>query len=202
MRVLSVQVGRPRSVTHRGRSVRTAIYKEPLLLPVRVRRLGLEGDAQADLRVHGGPDKAVYAYDAAGYAHFREALAREIPHGRFGENLTVEGMPETEVRVGDVYRVMPARRVAESAVRAHPPGTGSGPAGALLQVTAPRSPCYKLAMRMEMPAFPRLFLESGRTGFYLRVLEEGELAAGDAIELVSRDPSAPTVLEVARRWGG
>jgi MOSC domain-containing protein YiiM len=179
MRILSVQAGRPRSVAHRGREVRTAIFKEPVLLPVRARRLGLDGDAQADLRVHGGPDKAVYAYDAAGYAHFREALARDLPHGRFGENLTVEGMPEGGVRIGDVYRF----------------------GGALLQVTSPRSPCYKLAMRMEMPRFPRLFLESGRTGFYLRVLEEDELAAGDAIELVSSDPSAPTVLEVARGWG-
>ena len=178
MKLLSVQVGRPRTVSHRARDVRTAIFKSPVLLPVRARRLGLEGDAQADLRVHGGPDKAVYAYDAAGYEHFRERLGRELTWGEFGENLTVEGMSEADVRAGDVYRIR----------------------GAVLQVTTPRSPCYKLAMRMEMPRFPKLFLESGRTGFYLRVLEEGELGAGDAIELVSRDPAAPTVLETVRGW--
>lgn len=179
MKILSVQVGRPRAVSHRGREVRTAIFKDAVLLPVRARRLGLDGDAQADLRVHGGPDKAIYAYDAAGYAHFREALGRELAFGEFGENLTVEGMQETEVRLDDVYRA----------------------GGALLQVTTPRSPCFKLAMRMAIPRFPRLFLESGRTGFYLRVLEEGQLAAGDAVELVARDESAPTVLDVVRRWG-
>jgi MOSC domain-containing protein YiiM len=178
MKLLSVQVGRPRTVTHREREIRTAIFKDPVLLPVRARRLGLDGDAQADLRVHGGPDKAVYAYDAAGYAYFRDLLGRGLTWGEFGENLTVEGMPESEVRAGDVYRIR----------------------GALLQVTTPRSPCYKLAMRMEMPRFPKLFLESGRTGFYLRVLEEGELAAGDGIELVSRDPAAPTVRETVRGW--
>ena len=176
MKILSVQVGRPRVVQHRGREVRTAIFKDPVLLPVRAHALGLDGDSQADLRVHGGPDKAVYAYDAGGYAHFRELLGRELPHGWLGENLTVEGMPESDVRLDDVYRA----------------GTS------VLQVTTPRSPCFKLAMRMEMPGFPRLFLESGRTGFYLRVLEEGELAAGDAIELLSRDATAPTVLEAVR----
>jgi MOSC domain-containing protein YiiM len=178
MRILSVQVGRPRTVHHRGREIRSAIFKEPVLLPVRARRLGLEGDAQADLRVHGGPDKAVYAYDAAGYTHFRAGLGRELPYGHLGENLTVEGMPETEVRIGDVYRV----------------------GEALLQVTTPRSPCFKLAMRMEMPTFPKSFLESGHTGFYLRVLEEGDVAAGDAITLVSREPGAPTVLDTTRAW--
>ena len=181
MKILSVQVGRPRSLSHRGREVRTAIFKEPVLFPVAVRRLGLAGDAQADLRVHGGPDKAVYAYDEGGYLHFRQALAREIPFGRFGENLTVAGMPETEVRLDDVYRA------------------GS----ALLQVTQPRSPCFKLGIRMEMPGFLKMFLESGRTGFYLRVLEEGQLAAGEKVELVSRDASAPTVLQAVRRaYGG
>lgn len=99
-------------------------------------------------------------------------------------------MPETEVRIGDVYRVAAAERASDPAAK-----------GVLLQVTSPRSPCFKLAMRMEMPRFPRIFLESGRTGFYLRVLEEGELAAGNAITLVSRDSTAPTVLQVARAWG-
>jgi MOSC domain-containing protein YiiM len=176
MHVLSVQIGKPRTVEHRGRAVRTAIYKEPTLFRVRVGRLGLEGDAQADLRVHGGPDKAVYAYDLSAYAYWREALGRDLPHGQFGENLTVEGMPETEVRIDDAYRA----------------GT------ALLQVASPRSPCFKLAMKMEDPQFPKAFLQSRRTGFYLRVLEEGELEAGDAITLVSRERTAPTVDQSVR----
>jgi MOSC domain-containing protein YiiM len=176
MKLLSVQAGRARTVEHRGRAVRTGIFKEPVLFRVRVRKHNVEGDQQADLRVHGGPDKAVYAYDLSGYAHWRAALGRELPYGQFGENLTVDGMPETAVRIGDVYRV----------------------GGALLQVSEPRSPCYKLAMKMELPQFPRAFLASGRTGFYLRVLEEGEIGAGDAIELVSRDPDAPTVLAMTR----
>jgi MOSC domain-containing protein YiiM len=176
MKLLSVNVGRPRSVESRGRTVRTAIFKEPVLFRVHVGLTNLDGDRQADLSVHGGPDKAVYAYDLSAYEHWRRALSRELPFGQFGENLTVEGMPETEVGIDDVYRV----------------------GGALLQVSQPRSPCYKLAMRMEMPSFLKLFLESGRTGFYLRVLEQGEIGAGDAIELVSRDPEAVTVERMTR----
>jgi MOSC domain-containing protein YiiM len=180
MQLLSIQVGRPRLVTHGGRSVRTAIYKEPVLFRVRVRRLNLEGDAQADLRVHGGPDKAVYAYDLGGYEHWRRELGWELPFGQFGENLTVEGMPETKVRIGDVYRI----------------GT------AVLQVAQPRSPCYKLAMKMQRPRFLKPFLASGRTGFYLRVLEEGEIGAGDWIQLLSRDPESPTVEQTTRLMFG
>ena len=96
-RLLSVQVGRPRSIPQGERTVRTAIYKEPVLFRVRVRRLNLDGDSQADLRVHGGPDKAVYAYDHSGYEHWRHKLGLELPFGQFGENLTVEGMPESFV---------------------------------------------------------------------------------------------------------
>ena len=176
MRLLSVNVALPRSVEHHGRTVRTAIFKEPVLFRVPVRRSNVDGDRQADLRVHGGPDKAVYAYDISGYEHWRQELSRELPFGQFGENLTVEGMPETEVSIDDVYRV----------------GT------ALLQVSQPRSPCFKLALKMELPQFPRAFLTSGRTGYYLRVLEEGEIGAGDQIQLVSRDPETVTVERMTR----
>jgi MOSC domain-containing protein YiiM len=176
MQLLSVNVGKPGPLTFGGRTVRTGIVKQPVLFRVAVGKLNLDGDRQADLRVHGGPDKAVYAYDVSGYDHWRRQLARELPFGQFGENLTVEGMPEDAVRIGDVYRV----------------GTS------VLQVSQPRSPCLKLAMRMELPRFPRMFLESGRTGFYLRVLEEGEIGAGDPITLVSREVEAPTVLEATR----
>ena len=178
MKLLSVQVGRPRVVSApRGREVRTAIYKEPVLFRVRVRRLNLDGDAQADLRVHGGPDKAVYAYDLSGYRHWKEALGLDLPYGQFGENLTVEGMPESEVRIGDVYRI----------------GT------AVLQVSQPRSPCFKLSLKMGRPDFARDFAASGHPGFYLRVLEEGDVGAGDSIERVETGAPGATVERVARQ---
>jgi MOSC domain-containing protein YiiM len=180
MKLLSVQVGKARSLEHRGRTVRTGIFKEPVLFRVRASRLGLAGDVQADRRVHGGPEMAVYAYDLSGYAHWRAELGVDFPFGQFGENLTVEGMPETEVRIDDVYRI----------------------GGALLQVSKPRSPCFKLALKMERPDFPKRFLESGRTGFYLRVLEEGELGAGDAITLVSRESGAVSVERTVREAYG
>src|SRR5436190_20518796 len=100
MKLLSVNVGLPRSVSQRGRTVRTGIFKEPTLVRARIRPLNVQGDRQADLRVHGGPDKAVYAYDLGGYTHWERELLRRLPYGQFGENLTVEGMPETEVRIG------------------------------------------------------------------------------------------------------
>lgn len=176
MRLLSVNVGQPRSVPYRDRTLRTAIFKEPVLFRVHVARLNVEGDRQADLRVHGGPDQAVYAYDLSGYEHWRRELAQELAFGQFGENLTVSGLPETEVSIGDVYRI----------------------GGALLQVTQPRVPCAKLAMRMERPDFGKAFLASGRTGYYLRVLEEGEIGAGDAIERLAADPRHVTVSEMVR----
>ncbi len=179
-RLLSVNVGLPRTVEFQGHRIRTGIFKEPVASRVHVGKLDLDGDRQADLTVHGGPDKAVYVYDLSGYAHWRRALSRDLPFGQFGENLTVEGMPETEVRIGDTYRI----------------GT------ALLQVSQPRSPCFKLAMKMEMPDFPRRFLAAGRTGFYFRVLEEGEVGAGDTITRVSREPGEITVLEATREFYG
>jgi MOSC domain-containing protein YiiM len=180
MRLHSVQVGKARTIEYRGRSVRTGIFKEPVLFRVRATRLGLDGDVQADRRVHGGPEMAVYAYDLEGYAHWRRELGIEFPFGQFGENLTVEGMPETEVQINDVYRI----------------------GGALLQVSQPRSPCFKLALKMERPDFPKRFLRSGRTGFYLRVLEEGELGVGDEISLVSREPGAISVEKLVRKTFG
>jgi MOSC domain-containing protein YiiM len=173
-RLLSVNVSLPRSVDHEGRTVLTGIFKEPVTGRVGVRRLNVQGDGQADLRVHGGPDKAVYAYDLSGYEYWRRELSRDLPFGQFGENLTVEGMPETEVSIGDVLRV----------------GT------AVLQVTQPRSPCGKLVMKMGLPGFAKDFLRSERTGFYLRVLEEGEVGAGDAISVVREDPGRVRVMEM------
>jgi MOSC domain-containing protein YiiM len=176
MRLASVNVALPRAVSYRGRRVWTGIFKEPVSGRVRARFLNLEGDQQADLRVHGGRDKAVYAYGRENSRYWEERLKREMPAGQFGENLTVEGMPEDEVRIGDRYRI----------------GT------ALVEVSEPRSPCFKLGVKMGSPAFLKDFLESGRTGFYLRVIEEGEVGAGDGIETVFRDPAGVTVLDATR----
>jgi MOSC domain-containing protein YiiM len=176
VRILSVNVGRPRTLEFDGRSVSSAIVKEPVAGRVIARRTNLDGDGQADLRVHGGPDKAVYAYPAQHYAHWEGELGRRLsPLGHFGENLTVEGMDEAEVGIGDVYRA----------------------GAALLEVSQPRVPCFKLAMRMHDHAFAKPFLASGRVGFYLRVLEEGALAAGDPIELVRAGEGGVSVRRIA-----
>ena len=176
VRIASVNVGLPSALEFDGRSVVSGIVKAPVAGPTMVRATNLDGDRQADLRVHGGPDKAVYAYPIQHYAHWTAHLGRELaPYGYFGENLTVEGMDEAEVRIGDVFRA------------------GS----ALLQVSQPRVPCFKLAMRMRDHAFGKPFLASGRVGFYLRVLEEGEVRDGDPIELVSAGEGAVSVRRVA-----
>jgi MOSC domain-containing protein YiiM len=165
MRLVSVNVSLPKLVDFRGQAVPTSIFKEPVGGRVLVRRLSLEGDHQADLRSHGGINKAVYAYPLEHYALWSGELGRaDLRPGQFGENLTVEGLTEDAVRLGDVLRV----------------------GGALLQVTQPRYPCFKLGIKMGDPLFPRRFLSSGRTGFYLRVLREGEVGAGETVELVEQ----------------
>jgi MOSC domain-containing protein YiiM len=176
VRIVSVNAGLPRTLEFDGREVTSAIVKEPVEGRVMVRRINLDGDDQADRRVHGGPDKAVYAYPVQHYAHWRAALGRDLsPFGYFGENLTVEGTDEAEVLIGDVLRA----------------------GEALLEVSHPRVPCFKLAMRMRDHAFGKPFLASGRVGFYLRVLEEGEVAAGDPIELVRRGEGGFSVRRIA-----
>ena len=165
MRLVSVNVSLPKLAEFRGRAVSTSIFKEPVGGRVLVRRLSLEGDWQADLRSHGGLNKAVYAYPLEHHARWSGELGRDdLRPGQFGENLTVEGLTEDAARLGDVFRV----------------------GAALLQVTQPRYPCFKLGIKMGAPLFPRRFLASGRTGFYLRVLEEGEVGAGDTLELVEQ----------------
>ncbi len=174
MRILSVNVSFPKIVEYRGEKVETGIFKEPVADRVMVRKLNLDGDRQADLRVHGGVDKAVYVYSIENYEYWKHELGRDdLTYGQFGENLTVEGMTDDAVRIGDVFRV----------------GSAS------VQVAQPRLPCYKLAIKMENPKFPELFLLSRRTGFYLRVLEEGDVGAGDEFELIERDPEPLTVEE-------
>jgi MOSC domain-containing protein YiiM len=179
--IVSVNVALPAPLLTAKGEVRSGIRKLPVQGRVAVRRLGLEGDGQADLNVHGGLDQAVYCYSHDHYAWWDGQLRRtDLTHGAFGENLTLDGMTEAHVRIGDIYRA----------------GT------AVLQVTKPRSPCFKLVARMGRPDFQRTFLASGRVGFYCRVLEEGDVAAGDAVERVSTPPDALTVLQDARRlWG-
>jgi len=182
MKVLSVQVGRPRDVEWRGEVVNTGIFKEPVHGPVIVRWLDLDGDEQADLTVHGGRDKAVYVYPSEHYPLWRKELPElEFPFGAFGENLTVDGLLEDEVRIGDRLRIGTAEFV----------------------VSQPRMPCYKLAVRFNRTDMLKRLLRSGRTGFYLRVLEEGVLTAGDAIERTPAEADAPTIDAVVKDvWGG
>jgi MOSC domain-containing protein YiiM len=179
MRVLSVNVGLPRNVVWRGKPVTTGIYKDPVGGRVPVRVLNLEGDRQADLRVHGGPEKAVYAYPS----EFYELWSRERPEldfgpGRFGENLTTEGLLDEDVSVGDRFRI----------------GTAE------LVVTEPRLPCFKLGIKMGRAEFVTEFLERGLLGFYLAVAREGEVEAGDRIVRLARDPRGFRVDEIARLY--
>jgi MOSC domain-containing protein YiiM len=172
-RLLSVNLAVPRMLRTRGRDIPTGIFKEPAAGRVRMTRLGLAGDIQADRRYHGGPEQAVYAYSGEHAARWTDELGRTDPPppGFFGENFTTQGLLEEDVAVGDVYGIGSAR----------------------VQVTKPRSPCFKMGLRAGSARFVRTFLESGRIGFYMRVFEEGDVAAGDAIERIER-PADPVAM--------
>lgn len=179
MKIISVNVGLPRELTWDGRVITTGIFKQPVSGRVTVRKLNLDGDQQADLSVHGGPHKAVYLYPAEHYDYWHEELPRmDLTWGSFGENLTAEGFSEDRINIGDRLRV----------------------GASLLMVTQPRMPCYKLAAKFNRKDMVKRFLESCRTGFYLSVLEEGDVGAGDTIELVSRDRNNLTVADVTRLY--
>jgi MOSC domain-containing protein YiiM len=181
MKLISVNVALPQTVTWKGRIVTTGIFKTPVDGRVQVRSLNLNGDRQADLAVHGGPNKAIYAYPSEHYAYWRgEFPSMELPWGMFGENFTLEGLLEEAVHIGDRFRI------------------GSG----VMMVTQPRIPCYKLAAKFGREDIIQRFLESGRSGFYLKVVREGDVGAGDRIEPMSRDSAAVTVTEVARLYNG
>jgi MOSC domain-containing protein YiiM len=166
MKLVSINVGIPREVEWRGKAVRTSIFKAPVSGRIRVTKLNLVGDKQADLSVHGGVDKAIYAYPSEHYSYWRDELpGTELPWGVFGENLTTEGLVEDKVSVGDCFRVGTAKFV----------------------VTQPRMPCFKLAIRFNRPDIVKRFLLSRRTGFYLAVVQEGDIATGDVIELAAED---------------
>ncbi|MGE5717680.1 MAG: MOSC domain-containing protein [Acidobacteriota bacterium] len=175
MRLLSVNVGLPKTVTLLRRTVHTAFFKEPVSGAIPLSRLGLRGDGQADPRYHGGPDKAVYLYPFEHYAYWSAVLGRtDLTAGAFGENFTTEGLLESEVRIGDVLAVGSAK----------------------VRVTKPRTPCAKLGLRMGSMPFVRVFAAAGRPGFYLSVVEEGSVETGDAITRIATDPQSPTVAEV------
>ncbi len=175
-RILSVNVGEQRVTEFRGHAVMTGIYKSPVEGPVRVEGVNLVGDEHADRRVHGGVHKAVYAYASEDYGWWSGQLGSPLAPGTFGENLTTEGV--------EVGAAVPGQRWR----------TG----GVVLEVSEPRMPCYKLGIRMDDPGFPALFSASGRPGTYLRIVEEGSLAAGDLIEIGPPPEHGLTVADIAR----
>ena len=179
MKLVSVNTGLPRDVTWHGRSVTTGIFKQPVNGRVALRKLNLDGDRQADLRVHGGEYKAVYCYPVAHYDYWKGELpGRELPMGVFGENFTVDGLLEDSVHIGDRFSVGSAEVV----------------------VTQPRLPCYKLGIRFESDDIVKRFFEARRTGFYLAVTREGEVGGGDEINVVSHDPDAVPVFQITRLY--
>src|SRR5881409_4420837 len=175
MKLISVNVGLPRVVMSNSDPVSTGIFKEPVAGRVMLRTLNLDGDRQADLSVHGGPSKAVYVYPSEHYDYWKRELPEmKLPWGMFGENFTTAGLFESEVNIGDKFRV------------------GS----AVVMVTEPRMPCFKLGIRFGRPDVVKRFQHSGRTGFYLAVLQEGDVAAGDSLEFIARDTHGITVADI------
>ena len=179
MRIVSVNVGQPREVVWKGRTVLTGIFKTPLAGPVPLRKHNLDGDTQADLSVHGGPDKAVYLYPSEHYTAWRRELPEmDLPWGMFGENLTTEGISESSVFIGDRL------------------GIGT----AVVRVTEPRMPCFKLGIRFGRDDIIKKFLTSARTGLYVAVEQEGQVEAGQSFTTLSRDPDGVTIADVTRAY--
>jgi MOSC domain-containing protein YiiM len=174
MKIISVNVGRPRLLSWKGQTFSTGIFKEPVAGRIMLRRTNLDGDRQADLSVHGGLDKAVYGYPSEHYEYWRARLpGHTLSWGAFGENFTTDGLLETEAAVGNRYRV------------------GS----AVIMVKTPRLPCFKLAAKFERDEIIQEFLESGRSGFYFSVVEEGEVGAGDEFQFLGGETPTVSILE-------
>src|SRR4029077_11440943 len=179
MKVLSVNVGLPREVAWQGRLVTTGIFKEPVKGRLLMRTLNLDGDRQADLTVHGGVSKAVYAYPSEHYGYWRTELpGMDLPSGMFGENFTTEGLLEDAVYIGDRFRIGKTE----------------------VMVTEPRMPCYKLGIRFGRADIIKRFLASRRTGFYFAVMGEGMVGAGDAVELVGHEQQDISVADITRLY--
>ncbi len=179
MKLISVNVGLPREVTWHGKIVTTAIFKQPVEGRMRLRKLNLDGDRQADLTVHGGEHKAVYCYPVEHYAYWKKELpGRDLPPASFGENFTIEGLLENSVHLGERFSVGSAE----------------------VMVTQPRLPCYKLGVRFQADDMVKRFLASARTGFYLAVTREGEVGTGDEIKPLAGDPNTVPVSEITRLY--
>lgn len=180
-RILSVNVGKGKHVSVNGRDIRTGIFKAPVSGPVAIKRARVEGDEVVDLRVHGGPYKAVYLYPSEHYAFWRQELrVVDLPFGSFGENLTTEGLTEDTVHIGDEFQA------------------GS----AVLKVAQPRMPCFKLALRFERADMVKKFWQSGRSGIYFSVVKEGEVQRDDSIEQIGSDPEQVSIAEVVGLYKG
>ena len=174
MKVVSLNVGLPRLLTWKGEAIKTGIFKRPVAGRIMLRETNLDGDRQADLSVHGGPNKAVYGYASEHYPYWRKELPKEeLPWGAFGENFTTEGMLEAKLSMGDQFRL------------------GS----AIIRVTTPRLPCYKLAAKFQSDAMIGRFLRSGHSGFYFAVEEEGEVGAGDEFQFLGSETPSLTIAE-------
>jgi len=179
MRVLSVNVGLPREVTWQGKRVTTGIFKEPIQERVMMRTLNLDGDQQADLTVHGGVSKAVYAYPSEHYNYWRTELpGTDLSWGMFGENFTTEGLLENAVYIGDSFRIGETE----------------------IMVTEPRMPCYKLGIKFGRADIIKRFLASRRTGFYFAVIREGTVGAGDDVKLIGREQQEISVADITRLY--
>lgn len=179
MKVISVNVGLPRQISYENRQVVTSIFKEPIEGRVKVTTFNLNGDAQADLSVHGGADKAVYSYSEEHYKYWKEVYPTiDMPFGMFGENLTTQGLNEDMVNIGDQYQIGTARLV----------------------VTQPRMPCYKLGIKFGRMDILKKFVNSQRPGIYYKVLKEGELGVGDNIKLIYRDKNNVTINDIVRLY--
>jgi MOSC domain-containing protein YiiM len=178
-KILSVNVSYPKEVEFEGQKVTTGIFKEPIEGRVKLRTLNLDGDKQADLTVHGGPDKAVYAYPSEHYEFWHKVYPNmEMPNGMFGENFTTEGLMESEVNVGDVFSMGSAKVIA----------------------TQPRMPCYKLGVKFGRMDVLKKFLASSRSGIYFKVLEEGEVGAGDLIVKIKSDTNRVGISDIVRLY--
>lgn len=177
MKLLSLNVARPRLAVYKGKTINTGIFKEPVSGPVHLRTLNLDGDRQADLSVHGGSYKAVYGYPSEHYPDWRRELPGvDLPWGMFGENFTTTGLAEDDLHVGDRFQI------------------GSS----IVMVRQPRTPCYKLAAKFQRDDILERFLLSGRSGFYFSVEQEGSVADGDAFELLKREQDGITISEMNR----
>lgn len=175
-RLVSLNVGMPRTLANRGWEVKSGIFKTPVEGTLRIDGTQLEGDEQADLVSHGGSNRRVCVHPLENYSYWAGRIGQSLEYGAFGENFTTERLVESEVVIGDVYRI----------------GTS------ILQVSQPRTPCYKLAARYGVKELAGWFAQAGLTGFYLRLLEPGEFRAGDTISLLDRPPHGVTVLEINR----